>query len=193
MRDEDMNAEWTAWDKKGLPKRATFAITRDMNRMRELDARRFEPIITRIQALMPTVKKGYDQTDALFDTVKLMLAKGEADKVRTDGMVKKLLDIGGHPAGSLNTLADYLIEGEGIEQDRQAGLKLKVQAAYGGNADAILDLARLTKDGEAVEDGKSSPSLPSTWPSAHWSVCSTRASAIASAASPANMTTEKSS
>jgi TPR repeat protein len=159
VRDEDMIAEWTAWDKKVLPKRATFAITRDMNRMRELDARRFEPIITRIQALMPTVKKGYDQTDALFDTVKLMLAKGEADKVRTDGMVKKLLDIGGHPAGSLNTLADYLIEGDGIEQDRQAGLKLKVQAAYGGNADAILDLARLTKNGEAVEGWEIEPEL----------------------------------
>lgn len=159
VRDEDMIAEWTAWDKKVLPKRATFAITRDMNRMRELDARRFDSIITRIQALMPTVKKGYDQTDALFDTVKLMLAKGEADKVRTDGMVKKLLDIGGHPAGSLNTLADYLIEGEGIEQDRQAGLKLKVQAAYGGNADAILDLARLTKDGEAVEGWEIEPEL----------------------------------
>lgn len=159
VRDEDMIAEWTAWDKKVLPKRATFAITRDMNRMRELDARRFEPIITRIQALMPTVKKGYDQTDALFDTVKLMLAKGEADQVRTDGMVRKLLDIGGHPAGSLNTLADYLIEGEGIEQDRQAGLKLKVQAAFGGNADAILDLARLTKDGEAVEGWEIEPEL----------------------------------
>lgn len=159
VRDEDMIAEWTAWDKKVLPKRATFAITRDMNRMRDLDARRFEPIITRIQALMPTVKKSYDQTDALFDTVKLMLAKGEADKVRADGLVRKLLDIGGHPAGSLNTLADYLIQGEGIDQDREAGLKLKVQAAYGGNADAILDLARLTEEGESVEGWEIEPEL----------------------------------
>jgi len=159
VRDEDMIAEWTAWNKKALPKRATFAITRDMNRMRDLDARRFEPIITRIQELMPTVKKGYDQTDALFDTVKLMLAKGEADKARADGLVQKLLDIGGHPAGSLNTLADYLIAGEGIDQDREAGLKLKVQAAYGGNADAILDLARLTEDGESVDGWAIEPEL----------------------------------
>ncbi|WP_235882880.1 tetratricopeptide repeat protein [Rhizobium rhizophilum] len=159
VRDEDMIAEWTAWDKKALPKRATFGITRDMNRMRDLDARRFEPIITRIQELMPTVKKGYDQTDAMFDTVKLMLAKGEADTVRADGLVKKLLDIGGHPAGSLNTLADYLIAGEGIDQDRSAGLKLKVQAAYGGNADAILDLARITEDGESVDGWEIEPEL----------------------------------
>ncbi|OWP20495.1 hypothetical protein CBF90_16660, partial [Microbacterium sp. AISO3] len=71
VRDEDMAAEWTAWDQKALPKRATFTITRDMNRMRDLDARRFEPIITRIQELMPTVKKTYGETDALFDRVKL--------------------------------------------------------------------------------------------------------------------------
>lgn len=159
VRDEDMIAEWTAWDQKALPKRATFAITRDMNRMRDLDARRFEPIITRIQELMPTVKKNYGETDALFDRVKLMLAKGESDKVREQALVQKLIDIGGHPAGSLNTLADYLIEGRGIAEDKEAGFKLKVQAAYGGNADAILDLARLTEDGQAVEGWEIEPEL----------------------------------
>lgn len=159
VRDEDMIAEWTAWDKQALPKRATFAITRDMNRMRDLDARRFEPIISRIQELMPTVKKNYDATDALFDKVKLMLAKGESDKVREEGLVRQLLDIGGHPAGSLNTLADYLIDGEGIEQDKQAGLTMKVQAAYGGNADAILDLARMNRDGQTIEGWEIEPEL----------------------------------
>ncbi|MFN3508454.1 MAG: tetratricopeptide repeat protein [Allorhizobium sp.] len=159
VRDEDMIADWTAWDKKALPKRATFAITRDMNRMRDLDARRFEPIITRIQELLPTVKKNYGETDALFDRVKLMLAKGQSDKVREEGLVQKLLDIGGHPAGSLNTLADYLIEGRGINQNKEAGLKLKVQSAYGGNADAILDLARLTEEGQTVEGWQIEPEL----------------------------------
>ncbi|MDH4413401.1 MAG: tetratricopeptide repeat protein [Rhizobium sp.] len=159
VRDEDMIAEWTAWDQKALPKRATFAITRDMNRMRDLDARRFEPIITRIQGLMPTVKKDYDKTDALFDRIKLMLAKGESERVRQEGLVQTLLDTGGHPAGSLNTLADYLIDGRGITQDKQAGLKLKVQAAYGGNADAILDLAHLTEEGESVEGWQIEPEL----------------------------------
>ncbi len=159
VRDEDMIAEWTAWDQKALPKRATFAITRDMNRMRDLDARRFEPIITRIQALMPTVKKNYDETDALFDRVKLMLAKGEGDKVRDEGLVQKLIDAGSHPAGSLNTLADYLIEGRGIAQDKQAGLKMKVQSAYGGNADAILDLARMTEEGQTVDGWDIEPEL----------------------------------
>ncbi len=159
VRDEDMIAEWSAWDRKALPKRKVFAITRDMNRMRDLDARRFEPIITRIQELMPTVKKDYGETDALFDRVKLMLAKGESDKVRREGLVQRLIDTGGHPAGSLNTLADYLIGGRGIGQDKQAGLKLKVQAAYGGNADAILDLARLTEDGESIEGWDIEPEL----------------------------------
>lgn len=159
VRDEDMIAEWSAWDQKALPKRATFAITRDMNRMRDLDARRFEPIITRIQELMPTVKKDYDQTDALFDRVKLLLAKGESDKVRDEGLVRMLIDTGGHPAGSLNTLADYLIDGRGIAQNKEAGLQMKVQAAYGGNADAILDLARLTKNGETVDGWEIEPEL----------------------------------
>ncbi|KPF46084.1 tetratricopeptide repeat protein [Rhizobium sp. AAP43] len=159
IRDEDMIAEWTAWDQKALPDRKVYAITRDMNRMRDLDARRFEPVINRIRALLPTVKADYDDKAALFDQVKLMLAKGESEKVRQDGMVASLLAAGGHAAGALNTLADYLIDGKGIEADRARGLKLKVEAAYGGSADAILDLARLTNDGETVDGWRIQPDL----------------------------------
>ncbi len=159
VRDEDMIADWTAWDRKTLPKRDVYTITRDMNRLRDVDARRFEPIITRVHALLPTVKANYGEKDALFDKVKLMLAMGESDQVSREGLVRKLLDMGGHPAGSLNTLADFLIDGKGIATDRKAGLKLKVEAAYGGNSDAILDLARMTKDGEQVEGWQIEPEL----------------------------------
>jgi TPR repeat protein len=159
VRDEDMIADWTAWDKKKLPKRDAYTITRDMNRLRDVDARRFEPIITRVQELLPTVKANYGEKDALFDKVKLMLAMGESDKVKSEGLVQTLLDMGGHPAGSLNTLADFLIDGKGIATDREAGLKLKVEAAYGGNSDAILDLARMTEDGEQIEGWQIEPEL----------------------------------
>lgn len=159
IRDEDMIADWTAWDRKALPKRETYSITRDMNRLRDVDARRFEPILTRMQELLPTIKSDYSEKDALFDKVKLMLAMGEGDKVREQGLVGKLLENKDHPAGSLNTLADYLIDGKGVETDRASGLKLKVQAAYGGNADAILDLARMTKNGEKIENWEIEPEL----------------------------------
>ncbi|TPP06752.1 tetratricopeptide repeat protein [Rhizobium glycinendophyticum] len=159
VRDEDMIADWTAWDRKKLPKREVYTITRDMNRLRDVDARRFEPIITRVQELLPTVKPSYGEKDALFDKVKLMIAMGQSDQVSKDGLVQKLLDMGGHPAGSLNTLADLLIDGKGIAADRKAGLKLKVEAAYGGNSDAILDLARMSKDGEQIEGWQIEPEL----------------------------------
>ena len=159
VRDEDMIADWTAWDRKKLPKREVYTITRDMNRLRDVDARRFEPIITRAQELLPTIKTGYGEKDALFDKVKLMLAMGQSDQVNREGLVQKLLAMGGHPAGSLNTLADYLIDGKGIKADRKAGLKLKVDAAYGGNSDAILDLARMTKDGEQIDGWQIEPEL----------------------------------
>ncbi|MDH4440504.1 MAG: tetratricopeptide repeat protein [Rhizobium sp.] len=159
IRDEDMIADWTAWDRKKLPKRNIATITRDMNRLRDIDARRFEPIIARTQELLPTIKADYDEKDALFDQVKLMLAMGQADQVSRDGLVQKLLSIPGHPAGSLNTLADYLIDGKGITADRKAGLKLKVDAAYGGNSDAILDLARMSKAGEQIDGWQIEPDL----------------------------------
>jgi TPR repeat protein len=159
VRDEDMIADWTAWDRKKLPKRDVYTITRDMNRLRDVDARRFEPIITRVQELLPTVKPGYGEKDALFDKVKLMIAMGQADEVSRQGLVQKLMDMGGHPAGSLNTLADLLIDGKGIAADRKAGLKLKVEAAYGGNSDAILDLARMSKNGEQIEGWQIEPEL----------------------------------
>jgi TPR repeat protein len=159
VRDEDMIEDWTAWDRKKLPKRDVYTITRDMNRLRDVDARRFEPIINRVQELLPTVKANYGEKDAMFDKIKLMLAMGQADQVSNNGLVQKLLDMGGHPAGSLNTLADLLIDGKGIATDRKAGLKLKVEAAYGGNSDAILDLARMTKDGEQIEGWQIEPEL----------------------------------
>lgn len=158
-RDEDMIADWTAWDRKKLPKREIYSITRDMNRLRDVDARRFEPIISRVQELLPTVKASYGEKDALFDKVKLMIAMGQADQVSRDGLVQKLLDMGAHSAGSMNTLADFLIDGKGIAADRKAGLKLKVEAAYGGNSDAILDLARMTKDGEKIDGWQIEPEL----------------------------------
>lgn len=159
VRDEDMIADWTAWDRKRLPKREVYTITRDMNRLRDLDARRFEPVISRVQELLPTIKANYGEKDSLFDKVKLMVAMGQTDEVKSQGLVQKLLDMGGHSAGSLNTLADFLLDGKGITADRQKGLKLKVEAAYGGNADAILDLARMTKDGEQIDGWQIEPEL----------------------------------
>ncbi len=159
IRDEDTIADWTSWDGKTLSKRDVYATMRDMNRLRDIDAKRFEKIISRVQELLPTIKPNYTEVDALFDKVKLMLAMGESGKVREQGLVKKLLAIKDHSAGVLNTLSDNLIEGKGIDADRTAGLTLKIKAAYGGNPDAILDLARMSINGENVGNWDIEPEL----------------------------------
>ncbi len=159
IRDEDMIADWSKWDRKSLAKRDIYATMRDMNRLRDIDAKRFEPILSRMQELLPTIKSNYTETDALFDKVKLMLALGQSDEVRKQGLVQNLLVSKDHSAGSLNTLSNYLIEGRGIDADRTAGLNLKIKAAYDGNAEAILDLAKLNKNGEKIENWDIEPEL----------------------------------
>lgn len=159
LRDDQIVAQWEAWDQKSLPKKDSYAIQRDMGRLRDLDAAKYQKIVTRIIALLPTVDPGYTDTDQKFDTVRLMLALGEADKVRSQRLIATLLTRSDFSPGSLNTLADFVLSGRGIEADRAAGLKLKVEAAYGGNADAMLDLATLARNGEKVDDWDIEPEI----------------------------------
>jgi TPR repeat protein len=157
--DEDVITYWNNWDRKALPKRSIYETTRDMNRLRDIGAKRFEKIISRMQELLPSIKPNYSEIDALFDKVKLMLALGQSDEVRKQGLIKKLLATKDLSTGIANTLADYLMEGKGIDADRAAGLNLKIEAAYGGNTDATLDLARMSKNGEKVDKWEIEPEL----------------------------------
>jgi TPR repeat protein len=159
QRDDDMVAFWTAWDGKALPKREAYLIQRDLNRLRDLNAAKYEGIIDKMITLLPKIKGNYSQTDALFDRTRTMLAMGRALDVRKQGLVNKLLAIEDHPSGALNSLANYLMEGKGIDADRPRGLKLKVAAAYAGNPDAILDLANLNLGGETIADWDVEPKI----------------------------------
>ncbi len=88
VRDEDMIADWTPGIERNCPKREVYTITRDMNRLRDLDARRFEPVISRVQELLPTIKANYGeripvrqgQTDGRH---------GQTDEVKSQGLVQK--------------------------------------------------------------------------------------------------------
>jgi TPR repeat protein len=159
ISDENVITYWNNWDRKALPKRSTYETIRDMNRLRDIGAKRFEKIIGRMQELLPTIKANYTDEDALFDKVKLMLALGQSDEVRKQGLIQKLLAKKDLSTGIANTLADYLIQGKGVDPDRENGLNLKIHAAFGGNTDAILDLAGLTIRGEKIDQWEVEPEL----------------------------------
>lgn len=158
-RDDQMIANWTAWNGVKLPVNDNYAVQRDMGKLRDLDAVKYEKIIKRIITLMPTIKPGYSETDAKFDMVRTMLAMGEGEKVKSQHLVDDLLDKPGNSMGALNSLADLLLEGKGIDIDRAKGLKLKVEAAYGGSADAMLDLVAMTEGGRKVDNWDINPDI----------------------------------
>ena len=55
--------------------------------------------------------------------------------------------------------AGYLTEGIGVPRDPVAGAALLVEAGYGGNADALLQLSALTLTGTAPEGWDIAPDL----------------------------------
>lgn len=159
VRDDATIAEWTAWNGEKLPKRDPYTIQRDLNRLRDLDAAKYQKIILRIIELMPSIRPNYTESDAKLDIVRMMLAMGQSEKVRSQRLVNDLLDTPGQSPAVMNSLADFLLAGNGIELDRDRGMKLKADAAYSGNADAVLDLAEMTQNGGKIDNWDLSPEI----------------------------------
>ena len=161
--DAEIIARWTSWDGKKLPAIEPALVERDLRKLWEIDANRFFGTASRIIELLPNVKPAYSRSKADQDTIRLYIAASRISDLKALGLVGRLLkDEEVQPANVQNYLADLLDEGVAVEKDVDRAMKLRVRAAIGGNADAILKLATLTNEGKTVPNWEVDPKVAVT-------------------------------
>ncbi|MDZ4395110.1 hypothetical protein [Cypionkella sp.] len=151
ISDEQLAAQWAAWDGKTLPEAAADLIQRDLRRLMDSDAIRWFDTIEKAQAMLPSVDPQFSADKALLARVELLIAAGRLKELTNQRLVDQLManENGGSPRLQ-NILADYLMNGTGIPVNKEKGLQLLVAAGYGGNADALLKIVALQEKGTPV-------------------------------------------
>ncbi|WP_322894172.1 MULTISPECIES: hypothetical protein [unclassified Yoonia] len=161
--DADIVADWGSWDGITLPDRNIDMINRDMRRLAELDALRWDDTITSVIAKLPLLSPSYTEDHVALARIEHMIMLGQVQQLKSLGLVQDLLDRGDANSPRMqNALAGYLTEGIGIDRDVVLGEEMLVNAGYGGNADALLILSQLTQQGQAPAGWNISPELAVT-------------------------------
>ena len=158
--DEVILQEWRAWDRKTLPQRAPSLVLDDARRLRDLDPIRNFKIVDAVLHLLPSIDPKRNRQEIDVERISLYLAAGRVRELKEMGIVDQLA-ASDKPLSpkALNTLAEIYLSGAlGIKDDKRANSYL-VSAAYGGNADALLRLAKMNLDGQTVENWTVEPDL----------------------------------
>lgn len=158
--DGDLTSFWGAWDGITLPDRDPSLITRDLRRLAEMDAAGWDPTIQKaILALAKTGRK-FTENDVMLAQITQMIALGQFNALTESGLVSKLLAHSDVASSRIQfVLSGLLKEGTGITADPKRGAELLVSAGYGGNADALLALTRLSIAGAAPQGWDITPDL----------------------------------
>jgi TPR repeat protein len=161
--DEDLTAEWGAWDGSSLPDQDVGLINRDMRRLAEIDPVAWDATIQRVIILLPGVSRGFKADHVILARIDQLIALGQLQQLKSEGLVQQLLDQGDESSPKiLNALAGFLTDGIGIDRDTARGEELLMASGYGGNADALLTLSRLSVAGSAPEGWNVNPQLAVT-------------------------------
>lgn len=158
--DEALAAKWDGVTPDALPETDTAIIKRDFRRLIELDPQGWFDTVNRVQADFRTIDPQYSEANLLIDRIELLLAAGRVQELQQERLVERLaaLDLRQTPRAQ-HLLAGYLMRGVGIERDVARGEELLLQAGFGGNADAILQLVEREIQGTPVEGWDVPPEL----------------------------------
>jgi len=160
LSDEALVAKWEGADAASLPETDTGLVKRDLRRLIELDPQRWFDLASAVQAGFRTLDPEYSDANMLIDRIELLLATGHLAELQQEGLVGNLaaMDLSQTPRAQ-HLLAGYLMRGVGIDRDMEKGEALLLAAAFGGNADAILDLAARESQGRPIEGWDVPPEL----------------------------------
>jgi TPR repeat protein len=158
--DDALVAKWEGADPDNLGEGDTALIKRDFRRLMELDPERWFETAAKVEARFAELDPQYSQVNMLLDRIELLLAAGRVSELERDRLVEKLaaMDLSQTPRAQ-TLLAGYLTRGIGIARDPKRGEALLLQAAFGGNADAILTLVEQDLAGKPVDGWTVSPDL----------------------------------
>lgn len=150
--DTEIEKDWSSWSGTSLPAgQSKETIARDLVRLRDIDAaKNFDTIMAGLE-LMKKSDPSYSDSRYLIDRINVYIKSGRIEDLKNARLVEEL-QASGYTASprAMDFLSDLYLSGIVVRQDAELGLKLKVQAAYGGNANALLHLAALTSNDEQV-------------------------------------------
>ena len=161
--DEDLTARWTLWDGRSLAGMDPTVVSRDIRRLREMDAVGWFDKIQLALRLLPSIDPGFTGDKMDMEQAELLVAAGRQRELVNLQLVPRLLsrDLSASPRMQL-ALARFLARGQGIDADPARGLQLLVSAANAGNADALLDLVSRQLKGEAIPGWDVDPEMAVT-------------------------------
>lgn len=160
LSDEALVAKWQDVGDGALPDTDTALIKRDLRRLVEMDAQRWFDQISAAQSTFQTLDPTYSDANMVIDRIELMIAAGRLAELQKEKLVAKLatMDLSQTPRAQ-HLLAGYLLRGIGIAKDVEKGEELLLDAAFGGNADAILMLVEREIAGTPVAGWDVPPEL----------------------------------
>ncbi|MBU2981403.1 SEL1-like repeat protein [Lentibacter algarum] len=132
-------------------------IRRDIRNHTDEDADGFFDFINALITRRAKLDETFTDIDAIFARINLMLRAGRTNQLVSDGLVESLRD---RVSDMTNTqrvqLARFYADGTGVIADTAFAQELIREAAYGGNANALLEIVRLEQQGTLI-DGWDAP------------------------------------
>lgn len=152
LGDEALAAKWAEVDPSQPPETDTALIKRDFRRLLEMDPGRWFDAVAAVESNFQSLDPEYSDVNMVIDRIELLLAAGRVGDLQKERLVERLaaMDLTQTPRAQ-NLLAGYYMRGVGIGKDQAKGEALLLQAAFGGNADAILTLVEREVSGAPVE------------------------------------------
>jgi len=133
------------------PDRIRF-LRRDINAYMNEDARGYFDFIDALIGKRATLDESFSDVDAEFARIDLWLRAGRLDALTQAGLIAALRDrVDALSNNQRVTLARFYADGVGVAVDVPFAQELIREAAYGGNANALLEIASLAQKGTLVE------------------------------------------
>ena len=128
-------------------------LRRDIRNLSAEDAGRWFDFILALIDWQEELDPSFAGPGADLARAALHVDAGQLDVLWSSGLLQKLRDSAASLSGVQKVaLAQYFLNGTGIEADVPFGLALIRDAAYGGNVDALLTIARMDVNGDKMPE-----------------------------------------
>lgn len=149
--DSETIATWENWDGIRLPEVSAAIVTRDINRLKQLDATLWLPKIEQMITRLEEAEPRFAGNNALIARISALESAGAFAELNSRQLVAELASQADSLSPRLkNALSRYLRDGIGITRDVAAANTLLIDAAFAGNADALLTLTKMELDGKGL-------------------------------------------
>ncbi len=127
-------------------------LTRDIQRYQARDPELFFDFIDELITRLASLDDEFAGNEELLARINLFIDAGRFDELRAVGLIEQLRGRQEQLTNNqLLVLAQFYMNGIGVSPDEAYARELIRDAAFGGNANALLSLARMELEGNAIE------------------------------------------